>query len=172
MKRTIKYLIILASIIILAIAGKIGWGYYRKYAHSKRLKTGVDSFNLPDGIKLYNIVQPVKSLIKLLFKNFSPSKFTINQINVEIYNTDGTLVAEQDNPINKPFEISPNNNTTYTLPFTISTQAAKQLVSQAGGIASVIANYLTSGKYGIELVIKGFVVAEKYKIDLNEKITI
>ncbi len=172
MKRTIKYLIVLTAIIILVIAGKKSWEYYRKYIHSKRLKTGVDKINIPGGLKLKNIIQPVKTLVTLLIKNFSPSTFTVNQINAEIYTTGGTLIAEQDSPIEKPFRIEPNKNTPYTLPFNISAQALLQLISEAGGLTSVAANFLTTGKYGIAFIIKGFVTAENIKLDINEKISI
>lgn len=164
---------ILAVIIIIALilAGKKGYGYLTKYRHSKKIKVNVDKFRFPD-LKLQNLITDVLTEVTIIIGNFSSSTFDIEQINIDVLDETGQLIAEQKNPLPKAIKLLPNQNNALVLTFLISPHHIRQLIKKAGGAINVGTRYLTTGKYGIPLQLKGFVVAEGFSKDINEKITV
>ena len=158
-------------IVALILLGKKGYGYVRKFRHSKRLKVAFSGIKFPK-LKLSNLISDVPVSVGLNIGNFSPSVFTISQINIDVLDQENNLIAEPQSPISQSIQLDPNQNNTFPLSYLISAQKIKQIIQKAGGIASVGTNYLTSGSYGIPLLLKGFVVAEGLKIEINEAITV
>jgi hypothetical protein len=166
-----KKIVVLMIIVALILLGKKGYGYVRKFRHSKRLKVGFSGINFPK-LKLSNLISDVPVSVGLNIGNFSPSVFTISQISIDVLDNENNLIAEPQSPLSQSIQLDPNQNNTFPLSYLISTQKIKQIIKKAGGIASVGANYLTSGSYGIPLLLKGFVVAEGLKIEINQSITV
>jgi hypothetical protein len=166
-----RKLLTLVVIVVLVVLGRKGFTYIRKYRHSKRIKIGVEGVSFPR-LKLTNLIGEIATSIKLNIGNFSPSKFEIQQISIDVYDQQGNLIAEPQNPLSEPISIAPSQNNIFPLTYLLSAQKLKQIIRNAGGVANVSANYLTTGNYGIPLLLKGFVVAEGLKVDINEKITV
>lgn len=158
-------------VIALILLGKKGYGYVRKYRHSKRLKISFKGIDFPK-LKLTSLISDVPTSVGLNIGNFSPSDFELSQISIDVYDEQDNLIAEPRSPLSKPIKLKPNQNNTFPLAYLISAQKIKQIIRNAGGIATVGTNYLTSGSYGILLKLKGFVVAEGLKIEINETITV
>ena len=166
-----RKLITLVIVIVLIVLGRKGYSYVKKYRHSKRIKVGVDGVSFPK-LKLTNLIGEIATSIKLNIGNFSPSKFEVQQISIDVFDGKGNLIASPQNPLREPISIEPSQNNIFPLTYLLSSQQLKQIIRQAGGVANVGANYLTTGNYGIPLLLKGFVVAEGLKVDINEKITV
>jgi len=158
-------------LIALVFFGKKGFAKIIKFRNAKRLKIGIDSFNLPK-LNLTSLFTNIPVNINLSLNNFSKSTFNIEQIGVDVFSPSGKLIAEQTNPLKEAKQILPNQNNILPLAFLISPQNFKDLIRETGGIANAGANFLTSGNYGVPIHLKGFVVAEGITIDINEKITV
>lgn len=166
-----KKLIVLPLIIALLFIGKKSWGYYNKYHHANRIKVGVESFNFPT-LNLSSLLSDIELNINIELGNFSPSTFNITQINVDVFDVDGKLIAEQTTPLKNKVVMTPNENTTLPLAYNISSGQLNNLIMAAGGYISVGQNYITSGKYGIKINLKGFVDADGFTIAINETMTV
>lgn len=166
-----KKLIVLIITIALLLFGKKGWGYINKYRHADRIKVGVESFSFPK-LNLSSILSDIVMNININLGNYSPSSFNISQINVDVFDKEGKLIAEQKNPLAEGIQIAANQNTILPLTYLISSGQLNKLIIGAGGYASVGAKYLTTGKYGINIHLKGFVQAEGFNISINEKVSV
>lgn len=166
-----KKIILLPIIVVLIFLGKKGFAKLVKLRNSKRLKIGIDGFNLPK-LNLTSLFTSIPVNINLSLNNFSNSTFNIEQIGVDVFSPSGKLIAEQSNPLREAKQLLPNQNNILPLAFLISSQNFKDLIRETGGVANAGANFLTSGNYGVPIHLKGFVVAEGITIDINEKITV
>jgi hypothetical protein len=166
-----KKMVVLMIVVALILLGKKGYGYVRKFRHSKRLKVGFSGVKFPK-LKLRSLVSDVPVSIGLIIGNFSPSVFTISQISIDVFDEENNLIAKPQSPLSESIQLDPNQNNTFPLSYFISAQKIKQIITKAGGITTVGTNYLTSGSYGILLKLKGFVVAEGLKIEIDEMITV
>lgn len=166
-----KKIVLLFIILALVFFGKKGFVKLVKFRNAKRLKIGVDGFNLPK-LNLTSLFTSVPININLSLNNFSNSTFNIEQIGVDVFSPSGKLIAEQTKPLQEVKQILPNQNNILPLAFLISPQNFKDLIRETGGIANAGANFLTTGTYGIPIHLKGFVVAEGITIDIDEKITV
>ncbi|NQY68170.1 MAG: hypothetical protein HRT72_10690, partial [Flavobacteriales bacterium] len=66
----------------------------------------------------------------------------------------------------------PNDQTSFTLTYSIPAKTLQEMIIAEGGMASVGFNYMTTGKYGFEVVLSGFIVSEGITIDINEKLKV
>jgi Sec-independent protein translocase protein TatA len=171
-----KYIVI--GIVVLAV---VYWKKIKslgelavKAIHAKRLKFSLDSFEFTNGISLTNLASGVPTKVFQKIANFSPSTFTISQINIDVFDQQGNLLAEQSNPLaeGQAIEIAPQKSTILTLSYVLSAQKLKQLAKKSGGVLRIIKRFLSRGDYGMTIVLKGFVVAEGIKIDINETMAI
>jgi len=167
MKRIIGLVIIIAVVVF----GRKGVAYLTKYRHAKRLKIAVDNFRFPK-LNLKSLFSDIQTAVALNIGNFSSSTFNVEQINVDVFDSTGKVIAEQKDPLTKGIQILPNQNNQLALTFLISSNSIRQLIKNAGGTFNVGARYFTSGKYGFPLRLKGFVVAEGFTIDINETIEV
>lgn len=156
---------------MLLFLGKKSWGYYNKYQHANRIKVGVESFNFPK-LNLSSLLSDIELNINIGLSNFSPSTFSITQINVDVFDTEDKLIAEQTAPLKDKVVMSPNKNTTLPLTYNISSQMLNNLIMAAGGYISVGQHYITTGEYGIKIKLKGFVDADGFTIAINETMTV
>lgn len=166
-----KRIIALVIIISLVLFGRKGVSYITKFRHAKRLKIAVENFSFPK-LNLKSLFSDIQTRVTLNIGNFSSSTFDVEQINVDVLDATGQVVAEQKNPLTKGIQILPNKNNQLALTFLISSNNVRQLIKNAGGTFNVGARFFTSGKYGIPLQLKGFVVAEGITIDINETIEV
>ncbi len=166
-----KKLIVLPFIIALLFIGKKGWGYYNKYNHANRLKVGVDSISVQD-FDLSSFISDIDLNINIALGNFSPSIFNISQINVDVFNTEGKLIAEQTTPLKNKVVIAANKNTILPLTYSISSQELNALIMESGGYANVGLRKKGTGKYGFNIKLKGFVDADGFTIDINETLAV
>lgn len=166
-----KRIIAIVVIILTFVAGRKGVKLLRKYRHSKRLKLIVEGIKFPK-LNLASLISDISTVVKLNISNFSPTTFKIQQLAIDVYSPDGDLLANPKQPLDRVVEIAPNQNNLFLIPYQISTQKLKKLISESGGVTKVGANYLTTGDYGITLILKGFAVAEGFKVEIDEKIIV
>ncbi len=162
MKKTIS----LFFFLFVFLASTRGWRIYQKIRHAKRLKIGVQKFQL-----LSLSLTPISNIV-LSLGNFSSSTFTISQIKVNVYTQDGRLLAEQTAPLAQAFALNPNQNNALPLTFAIDARTVLSVLRAIGGLSSVAVKFLTSGTYGLPITLKGFVEAENIQIPIEESITI
>lgn len=162
MKKTIA----LFFFLFVFLASTRGWRIYKKIRHAKRLKIGVQKFQL-----LSLSLTPISNIV-LSLGNFSSSTFTISQIKVNIYTQDGRLLAEQTTPLAQAFTLNPNQNNALPLTFAIDARTVISSLKTIGGLSSVAVKFFTSGTYGLPIILKGFVEAENIQIPIEESITI
>ncbi len=166
-----KKLIVLTFIIALLFLGKKSWGYYNKYDHANRLKVGIDSISIQD-FGFSSLLSDIELNINIKIGNFSPSIFNITQINVDVFNTDGKLIAEQTTPLKEKVVIAANKNTLLPLTYNISSQELNALIMESGGYISVGERKSDTGKYGFTINLKGFVDADGFTININETLEV
>lgn len=168
MKRKITLIVVL---IVVLVAAKKGYDYYQKYKDSEDLKVGLDKFEFPK-LNLSNIFNDIVAKATININNFSDSTFNIQQLDINVFDQEEQLIAEQQFPITQPIELKPNQANKFALNLLISSQNVARLIKANGGIANVGANFLVTGKYNIPIQIVGFVRAEGFKIAINEKIIV
>ena len=159
-------------IITIAFAGRKGFGLWQKVRHANRLKTTIQSFQLPKDFHLKHLVKDIQTTLTIAIQNFSSSTFSVEQLDVQLENLQGQLVAKQSRPLSNPIALQPNQTTPLTLLFDLTPQQVGVLIGQVGGLAKVAANWLSTGKYGIQLQVKGFVQVDGVSVTLNERVSI
>ncbi len=161
-----KKLIGLIILVVVIFTSKAGMTMFKKYRHAKRLKIGVSKF------KLLNLSSQIKSKIVLTIGNFSPSAFNINQIKVDIYTTNGQLLAQQIAPLSESIVLNPNQNNKLPLAYQINAPILISEIKKLGGVTNVLTSFLTTGKYGLPIQLKGFVSVGLIDISINQTINV
>lgn len=164
MKKIFWLIGILAIIVIIYFSTK-------KISGLTKMEFDVDSISFDvqdwkDFLKL--IATGVDGEIDLLLQNFSGEKYSFDNIYVEVYSLNGTLIAYQKTANIAPVEIQPNIDNVVKLPFYFKNaffvQIAKQLDSNVLSIAS---NYFSTGKFGTSVIVKGYISKGEAKIPFN-----
>lgn len=106
----------------------------------------------------------------LTIKNFSTTKYNISALKGDVFTTDGTIIAEQINPMNAPFDILPGASVVFPMKYKINAGALAPIVKQLGknNVMSLLMSYLNDRTIGANVQIKGFFVSEGIQFDLNE----
>lgn len=158
---------VLVIVLILAILGGVrGVALLKRLRHASRIQVGVDTF------KLTTLGSQLSTLLRLRIRNFSASAFTIAQLQIDVLTASGTKLATQQTPLQNPLTITPNNNTQLPLAYQMSVPVLWSEIKKAGGLASVMANYLTTGTYGITFTLKGFITTEHLTIPIEKTVTV
>jgi hypothetical protein len=179
MKKPVKYAIIALAIVLFILGIRWGWKLYTKYRHSDLLSFGNSSFKLDEKISITSVIDGLDGTAKIQVKNFSPSRFKIDQLQAELYTKDNTLLAEQKEPLKEAIIIEPNANTTIHLKYQIAPTGIVSLFAESGIIpkgASLAELVAAVGKLtkleGIVVKLKGFYVSEGFKVDIDELINL
>lgn len=155
------FLIILIAIILSYFV----WKMAKKGLAATQLQFDVDDIDLSK-LSAFG----ADSNIALLISNYSNEKYTIDNIYVEIYSQDGSvLVGYQKTPLHHSITIAPNANTSIDIPVYLKTALISQLMNQLGldNISTfwqVFQDYFAKGHLGTFLLIKGFAVIKGIKI--------
>jgi|GEM_PF-3751406 len=186
------------TIIIFAIAALLITGiyfasvYFRKIKDAQKLNIALHKFTIAKPLNsitdLVVLLQDAASFslpvkIDLRLENFTPSKFTVNQIYAEIYTKNNILLAKQTNTLSEKLIVKPNNtDNILSLNFDLSVHGLINLgiIKQTAGYTpaqmlwELGEKYITTGKLGGKVIVKGFVYVENIKIaiPINETIEI
>jgi hypothetical protein len=131
--------------------------------------------NAADVLKL--IASGRSGYVDVLISNFSNENYSLDNVYVELYALDGTLVAYQTEPMTQKIEIKPNTNNIVRIPMYIKGALVAKLGQQIGGQnvlqagKDALTNYFTTGKIGTALKVKGFatkgIAKIPFKFDKN-----
>lgn len=164
MKLFTKLIFVLLAVLLAPKAYSLG----KKYFDAKKLDIGVDKFRFPK-LDIYQL-ENITTETTIGVTNPTDSAFDISNLHINVFGSEGTLIAKQKIKLDKPVNILPQQKTTFPLTYLISSTNIEKLIKQAGGLLVVGGNYLTTGNYGLSIVLKGYVVSSGLKIDINETI--
>ncbi|SFC33547.1 hypothetical protein SAMN05421780_104300 [Flexibacter flexilis DSM 6793] len=150
------------------------WEYLQKAFRADQLKPLISSFSV--GKLGFSSIQSLPLKVVMAISNFSPTLYNLQQIQVEIYDKDGTkLLASQDVPLTQGVSLQPNAQTLIPeLNFSVSNANVVQYLFSGDKIkaAETMLKLAVGEKAGLTLRVKGFIRAEGLKIPLNEEVSI
>jgi len=169
--KKIWYFIIGFSVIAIAIGLWLG----KKVSAAKKI-----DFALGDtDVKFISFSEGFEITAQFILKNFSESKFVVNQLKADIYTYNDYLIAPQPAPLSAPLEIAPSSNTPVNLTYTLNVASVLQLVLNSGiekdkgdNIFTIAQRFLETGVIGAKAKVIGFVEVDGLTIKLNETIDI
>lgn len=112
--------------------------------------------------------------LTISLNNFSNKAYSIKELFIELYTTDGDLIAKPKNRTDN-ISIKENGITDLILDYYIDTRGLYKLLKIAlkySTLKDLLSNYLETGEIGTDLRIKGFVNAGIININVNEIITV
>ncbi len=184
--KTNTIIIITVIVLLLGVGGFYGHKYYKKYQDSSLLGFETGTIEIPV-FQINNISEIPGKVIDILdgwttikagiiLKNYSKSKYTINQIHVSLYTKEDTLFAEPLSMLETDLVIKPNGKTEVQFEYEVGTAGIKELIKNYKGVnyllkmTNALTNYYNKNELGIEVVAKGYVVAENipFNIPINE----
>lgn len=166
--------IVWALVIIAAIA--IGVWAYRKYTAAKRLTVGIDSFDLEKSGILNALTDGIKARVGVLLGNYSNTPLALQQMNIQVYAPDGTLIASQTEPLQDEADIAANKNNVVPIWLRIPRSGIVALFKSMNvslfDIPNRLSNYALNETLGATLYIKGFVQADGIAVDIDTNVKI
>ena len=114
--------------------------------------------------------------LNLVVSNFVKRGYKIDNINIELYSLDGTLIGYQTEPLKEPIEIQGNGNTIISIPMKFKAnfpvKIYEQLKDKYNSVLDVINHYKETGHFGTEIEVKGFVILKGNKVNFDIKHTV
>jgi len=161
--------------------------YIKKIKDVAKLQIGIADFKFDKQLRtladvtawlldIANLSIPMTFDISI--NNFGQSKYTINNLFIAAYTTNGIKVASPLNPLQSPVIVLPLSETIIQLKYNLTVPGLVALAKEAGQmgdtltiIRTILTNWFTRGVLGLTLVLKGYVNAEGVKmldIPVNE----
>lgn len=176
-----KKTIIIILVVILLITGiYFGLKYWKKYKDSSYLYPELQSFSFDWKIeKLTDLTKIAADIadgyttatVKVNFKNYSSSEFTLNSFFFELYTKDNEYFAGQIEPYNENLVIPAAGNVIFNIQVSIKFAGILALANTLNlqgtptdKVAEILRRYYINGKIGAEIKLKGNFSAEGFKL--------
>ena len=141
----------------------------------KLLKTSTPDLSLDQIALILDGKDSTPVAIQIVEQVINPtqSKFTLDQVRLNLLSKAGKLIVQQKKPLAQPFEIKPRfKNNLLTLTFLIHPDGLKALIQEAGGLIQIGQNKILHGKWGVTFRMKGVISTEGFDLPIDQITTI
>lgn len=130
----------------------------------------IDIHNFKDMLKF--VGSSKDATVDAVIMNFGHETYEIDNLNIYMYSQSGVTIGYQQEPLQKPVQIKPNQNNHILLPMVLKgamlVQIGQQLnITKTADLWALVQKYLSTGKFGTSIIIKGFAVVKGIKIPIE-----